>query len=412
MKRNKKPIQRENRIICLPFDQKTYLETVNDAEKFRTKIEEFLNLFPELFPHRILNGYLLLETRLSKKLSIPIRRIKIGRTSYTIRPSFVMPYMTGLTDLVERALLMRKYSVPFHALSRSFGGSSQKWFRMEQNMGQNSLVGTTVRSKKDLPQHAVGDEKHTKRQGQKVYLATTVAKNCFFGVSPAENASEPELTKAYGVFKQESTAIEPDYAPETVMTDGFLATQNAWKTLFPSIILILCFLHVFLKLRKNKSKFKKVFEQLSQKLWHCYEASDKRTFSQRLRRLLEWCDSYEEEQLPSIVTEKLEKLRLNAANATVAYDYPPAPRTTNMVDRLMKRMDRHLFNTQYFHGSPETAELSIRGWALIENFAPSNPHTLKKHDGWQSPAERLNQSCYHESWLQNLLISARKWRYF
>jgi hypothetical protein len=46
----------------------------------------------------------------------------------------------------------------------------------------------------------------------------------------------------------------------------------------------------------------------------------------------------------------------------------------------MKLLSRHLFNTQYFHGSPETAELSIRGWALIENFAPSNPHTIKKHD--------------------------------
>lgn len=112
------------------------------------------------------------------------------------------------------------------------------------------------------------------------------------------------------------------------------------------------------------------------------------------------------------MTEKLEKLRLNAANVTVTYNYPQAPRTTNMVDRLHKRMDRHLFNTQYFHGSLETAELSIRGWALIENFAPSNPHTIKKHDGWQSPAERLNQSRYHDSWLQNLLISARKWRYF
>ena len=83
-----------------------------------------------------------------------------------------------------------------------------------------------------------------------------------------------------------------------------------------------------------------------------------------------------------------------------------------MAGRLMKRMDRHLFNTQYPHGSLETAELSIRGWTLIENFAPSNPHSIKKHDGWQSPAERLNQSRYHDSWLQNLLISARKWRYF
>jgi len=49
-----------------------------------------------------------------------------------------------------------------------------------------------------------------------------------------------------------------------------------------------------------------------------------------------------------------------------------------MLDRLMQRMDRHLFSTQYFHGSLSSAELSIRGWALILNFAPSNPTTIKK----------------------------------
>lgn len=132
---------------------------------------------------------------------MPIRRIKIGKTSFTIRPSFIMPYMSGLTDLVERALLMRKYSVPFHALSYSFGGSAHAGFRMEQSLGQNSIVGTTVHQCSELPQHVVDDEKHTRETGEKAYVATTVAKNCFFGVAIAENANETELTKAYGVFK-------------------------------------------------------------------------------------------------------------------------------------------------------------------------------------------------------------------
>ena len=63
-------------------------------------------------------------------------------------------------------------------------------------------------------------------------------------------------------------------------------------------------------------------------------------------------------------------------------------------------------STQYFHGTLETAEHSIRGWALLYNFAPSNPNTAKHHNGAQSPAERLNQFRYHDSWLQNFLISA------
>ena len=56
----------------------------------------------------------------------------------------------------------------------------------------------------------------------------------------------------------------------------------------------------------------------------------------------------------------------------VAYDHPGSHRTSNMVDRLMQRMDPHLFSTQYFHESITAAELSIRGWTLIQNFAPYN----------------------------------------
>jgi len=40
------------------------------------------------------------------------------------------------------------------------------------------------------------------------------------------------------------------------------------------------------------------------------------------------------------------------------------------------------------------------GEAIIKAF----PNTRKNLNGWQSPAERLNQFYYHENWLQNLLV--------
>ena len=69
---------------------------------------------------------------------------------------------------------------------------------------------------------------------------------------------------------------------------------------------------------------------------------------------------------PQVVTDPITKLRKNIA----AYNHPQAHRTSNMVDRLMQRMDRHLFSTQYFHGSVDAAKLSIRGLTRINNFAP------------------------------------------
>jgi len=35
----------------------------------------------------------------------------------------------------------------------------------------------------------------------------------------------------------------------------------------------------------------------------------------------------------------------------------------------------------------------------------SNPRTIQKYNGLQSPAERLNGFRDHDNWLQNLLIS-------
>ena len=52
------------------------------------------------------------------------------------------------------------------------------------------------------------------------------------------------------------------------------------------------------------------------------------------------------------------------------------------------------------------AGLGPRGRALIHNFAPSCPWTVRESPYLRSPAERLNGRRYHPEWLQNLLVSA------
>ena len=172
----------QNRVICLPFDQKTYHEIINDAPAFRMQLDEFIKQFPQQFPTEIVHGYRLKDIRFPKKLPIPIRRIEIGRIGYTIRPSFVMPHMTGMTEEVEKALLLRKYNVPFHVLSYCFGYNAMKWFRMELSLGRNNLVGTTINWENDLPQHVDADEKHTWISGEKAYIAVTSANNGILGL--------------------------------------------------------------------------------------------------------------------------------------------------------------------------------------------------------------------------------------
>ena len=384
--------------------QENYEKVIYNSVKFRKSIDGIIKLFPELFPAEIDRGYLMKDIYHSKKQSLPIRRIKVAGKAYTVRPSFMMPYLTGAVDEVEKALFMRKFNVPFWSLSYAFGKDAMYWYRLELSLGRNSIVGTIVKEPEKIPLHLCADEKHTRISGNKVYIATTVGNNCILGAATAKDAGEKSLRDAYGVFAKEARCLKPNYAPETVNTDGWKATQKAWSFLFSGIAVICCFLHVFIKIRNRAAKkHKEIFSEVSMKLWDCYHTENKAAFSQRVRRLVEWC---KKRKPPDVIWKPLKKLRENIDAYKIAYDFPTAQRTSNMADRLMQRMNKHLFSTQYFHGSISAAELSIRGWALIQNFAPYNPKTVKRLNGLQSPAENLNRFRYNDNWLQNLLISA------
>ncbi len=286
---------------------------------------------------------------MSAKLHLPIRRIEIEGTAFTIHPSFVMPYLVGFVDSdIEKALFLRKFDVPFWALARLFGRNPMYWYRIEAGLGRNSIVGTTVTAANLLPEHLAADEKHSWVWGDKCYVATTVGAGCILGAAVAEDAGEESLTKAYGVFKQEAQCIKPDYAPVTANSDGWPATQAAWKALFTSVVLIACFLHVFIKIRdRSKKKYAGLFEQAATKLWECYAATTRELFSERVKKMVEWA---QDASLPGAIMDPVTKLSDNIESFAVAYDFPGAHRTSNMLDRLMQRMDRHLFGHPSFSG--------------------------------------------------------------
>ena len=87
----------------------------------------------------------------------------------------------------------------------------------------------------------------------------------------------------------EALGLSPNYQPNSVNTDGWWATQNAWKKLFPSIAVIECFLHAFLKVRDRATKkMNDYFNTAADKIWNCYRTESKRQLAQQIRRLREW----------------------------------------------------------------------------------------------------------------------------
>jgi hypothetical protein len=339
-------------------------------------------------------------------MDISVRRILCSGISYTIYPSFIMPAFSGFTDDVSKALLLRKFNVPFWGIAEVLGRDAMYWYRRENSLGRFSLVGTTINNKDTLPTNISADEKHTRVLGEKAYIATTVANECILGCELVEEVGTKALNKGYGVFKVEAQDIDINYSPKTVNLDGWNATNSSWKNLFPKIAIIACFLHIYIKLRdRSKIKFKEFFHDTADKLWDCYNSESKIEFIQKTRVFAKWAN-LNTDLLPSFIIDKIKKLRKEYKKFSIAFDFPNAHRTSNMLDRLMQKMNRRLFSMQYFHGDYKSGKLNIRAWALIQNFAPSNPFTIKKHNRLKSPAERLNKMSYSNNWLENLLVSS------
>jgi len=386
--------------ICLPIDQQRYQQIIDSPQQFRHTLDQFYRDMPELFPKDMAWGYTLKDDRVSARLGLRRIRCKASGAAFTIRPSFALPYMVGRTDEVEGPLFLRAFAVPFWAIARVFGKNPTYWYRLEVSLGRNSIVGTTAR-RADVPEHLLADEHHQSRDGEKNYIATTVGAGCCLGACLAQTAGAEDLQGAYEVFKAEAENVQPDYRPATVSVDGWAATRQAWLALFPVVVLLRCFLHGWLSIR-SRGKLSAVFAALSQKVWDAYHAVNRRGFAQRLRRLREWVRG---QALTAWLVEQVEKLCGRSQEYGEAYNHPRGHRTSNMLDRLMRSMNRYFDAGQHLHGSKEAGERRCRAWALLHNFRPWGAET-QRENGWCSPAERLNQHRYHDNWLQNLLVSA------
>lgn len=258
--------------------------------------------------------------------------------------------MRGQAEEVKWGLFILRFGVPFWAVALVFGKYPMYWYRLWLDLGRNSLVGTTIFSGNELPQHLLGDEEHTRVQGSKAYIATTVAKGCLLGASVVWEASVECLTKGYQTARDEIQNVAQTHSIITVNTDSWSATQTAFQTLYPGITIIQCFLHGFIKVRYRKTKVQSsAFYIASEKIWLAYQAPPIASFAQRLRRLKEWAVKQLDE---TPMKENILELCQKGDKWKRFYQFPQAYRTSNMLDRIMKLMKRCIKNAQYFHASP------------------------------------------------------------
>ena len=211
-------------------------------------------------------------------------------------------------------------------------------------------------------------------------------------------ADEKNLKKAYGDFKEEATFLDDTYAVTTVNIDGWTATKNVFLALFPTITVIRCFLHGFLKIRDRCRKE----HDLHERVWDVYRAETAEKFKAGMGQLLKWMN---ERSWPNAVQQAVFKLAKRESEYAKSYSHPQCLRTSNMVDRLMNRLTRYLYDGRGLHGHQQSSQFRLRGWALLKNFTPYAPRSNHQRI-YSSPAHSLNQKVYHHHWLHNLNISA------
>ena len=100
------------------IEKEEYQAMVKDKKAYRSYLKKMSAQYPELFPTEIEAGFKFCGFIKSKKQQVRSRRIKLNNKEvYQIRPSFLLPYMSGKTDAVEKALYLRRWGVPFEALA-------------------------------------------------------------------------------------------------------------------------------------------------------------------------------------------------------------------------------------------------------------------------------------------------------
>jgi len=386
--------------IVIPMTREQYDDLWNDAAQVRALLDGWLAEFPEIFPRNMTAGYALHgHGRESRKLpGVRLRKVKLADGAvYWLRPSFALSYMAGTVEDLAYPLLLAAHGVPAWLLTQGFGHSDMFWQRVIERLGRSSLVGATIRDPARLPEHLAADEHHGDWAGEKGFLAVTVAEGCVLGLALTKSADDQHLQEAYAEFAREARDVKPDYAPQTVNTDGWAATQNAFRALFPAISVVLCYLHGFLKIRDRCRKN----HDLHRRVWEVFRAPTAAAFRQQMRDFQEW---WEQQPFPAAVREMLTKLANKTEQYAVAYEHPGCRRTSNAVDRPMNRLTRLLYAGRGLHGHQASSERRLRGWALLLNFRPYAPRSNHRRDH-DSPAHRLNGKRYHEHWLHNLCVS-------
>ena len=147
------------------------------------------------------------------------------------------------------------------------------------------------------------------------------------------------------------------------------------------MVILLCFLHAWLKIRDRAKHLKELFAEVSRRVWEAYHAPDRRSFGQRLRR----SGSGPTGHLSGVVLEKVLDLCEQARPVVDRVPPPRGHRTSNMLDRADAR-DEPLLRPR-----PTPARLArglpaaLPSVGVVVELRPWHPATTRENEGLAMP---------------------------
>jgi hypothetical protein len=351
---------------------------------------------------------------------IPICRVRCQscRAVFTVLPSFLMRYRRQDTDslgkLMEMNLgmgLSQRETATIYAWNHSSDPWRPGWiWSLVQWLGHLIPVSLLlIRLGLLPPQHLLSDEKFATLEGKEIYLFLVSQEELIWYGEWIESTSEYSFNAAISRFLdtmddaiEQQNLLNPDelYKPDSVTTDGWKPSQNAWETEVPDINIVECQLHGRKRLSATLDEYDKAHpetsldkrKQIRTDFEQIFAASSLAAFSQRVRRAQE---VYAEEP---ILLKRLQILKDKRYFFTNHLKFEQAPAFSAPLDRSMRFLDEKLQSFGQFRSS-DSIDPMLNAWAIVNNLRSFLPGAKK---AGQSLAEFFGVALHGIPWMEAL----------
>lgn len=217
------------------------------------------------------------------------------------------------------------------------------------------------------PTHIVEDEKFTSENKERTYVALIKepSTELLWWSDYLTSTDEESMTKSFQRFRRVL-----GHALKGATTDGYKATQNGLKKVFPKIKLQQCALHPLLRLNealkryrnsKNKPVSDKEISKLKKAYFKVLQAKSRKEFRERLKQLP---DVFKTDYF---LRPRYEALKRKAKLLTTHCRDPKLAVMTTSLDQTTKLLDKKLKMMGTFRDKV-SAQAFSNAWTIARNF--------------------------------------------